>query len=68
MASKVSAHLTGEDWQSKLVHVEYEEAEVAARYEFFFNLDRIVGGQNGQYTGMVTCGLFVYTGCFYGIR
>ena len=54
MASKLSAHLTGEDWQSKLVHVEYEEENVAARYEFFFNVDRIVGGQNGQYSGKVT--------------
>ena len=49
---KFSGHLAGKHWQSKLVHVQYEEwteGKIRARHEYFDNLDGILGAINDDY-------------------
>ena len=41
--------MRGNDWKSKLVHVEYENESISARHEHFFNLDRLIKLDDGLY-------------------
>ena len=48
MASSSGA--TGESWQSKLMHIQYEDDKVKARYEFFTDLNHMTDDCCGFYS------------------
>ena len=49
MAEKFSGHLAGSEWQSKLLHVQYDGTKVRARHEFYNNLNFLIG-ENDDYS------------------
>ena len=50
MAQKLPRNLRGENWKSKLVHVEYKDNLVGNRYEFVSDLDALLKFDQGHYS------------------